>query len=408
MSAKLSIRFDLNPENNGSAAVPLDVIGEDLERVADAPETIPLGATSVVDVAPGTYLVRAHLPTGEVLSRQTTVADDQTRDVALRPKVHSPRETLGWAYYLKGTSRSTRVASLTAAKPLGPTTPIPPMRLWLCEPNAAWSLAGHVPLGYWPMAYGTISADTSVLVDAPNALAELRMNLDRNRGQYWLEIVNPQPLSRFVAVPTSGTTRVLVAADAQSPQDPDPFNAVVSTANPSAEALLRFMSTGDIASAKRTGEAVLRDAEMLLFAKLDDPCSATIAAYFLLSAANLERLHDWTDNLANWFPWMPDGAVIHAWHLLKQPKPNPDGARARLLEAEARGLPLYTYGLRLLLDGLSLFEDRDDPGFQVRAALDRLRPYGMAADWQAPTTTFHATNPKTPQPLPQPVSSEQP
>ena len=78
---------------------------------------------------------------------------------------------------------------------------------------------------------------------------------------------------------------------------------------------------------------------MNLQRKGKDPSGAAIGGYFLLRAEQLDRLHDWTGNLAERFPWLPDGCVIHAWHLLKQEESDPKRARKRLLEAEQRGLP---------------------------------------------------------------------
>jgi hypothetical protein len=183
---------------------------------------------------------------------------------------------------------------------------------------------------------------------------------------------------------------------------------VVDSENPRGEALLGYLMSGDYGAARTVGEHVVQYAENLLHDKTLDPGQAAIGAYYLLRAGRLDRLHDWTRNLANWTPWMPDGAVIRAWHLLRKPKPNPEHALAWFLEAEQRGIPLYAQGLRLLFDGLRLFEARiPDEGGPVTTAVDRLRPYLAASRAGSGTTCFFAefpAGPMTPQNLDEPAA----
>jgi len=137
----------------------------------------------------------------------------------------------------------------------------------------------------------------------------------------------------------------------------------------------------------------------LLQEKLDDPGKAAIGAYFLLRAGQLGRLHDWTRNLADWVPWMPDGAVIRGWHMLRARKPNREHALAWLLEAEQRGLPMYEQGLRLLFDGLRFDARLPEEGGPVMKAVDRLRPYLAASRAGSGTTCFFGDSPQGPQAL---------
>ena len=196
-------------------------------------------------------------------------------------------------------------------------------------------------------------------------------------------------MTKFVALtPSERGVEVLVLRD--DVLDADPFNVVVNGGNAQATALLSYLDEGAFAQARMVSEQVVDLAEQWLHDKPEDPVSAAIGGYYLLRAGQLDKLHDWTNNLANRIKWLPDGCVIDAWHLLRQAKSEPDRARERLLEAENRGLPLLTQGLRLLLDGLSLFHRRENRDTMVGAALERLRRYASAADWSAPTTTFFA------------------
>lgn len=61
--------------------------------------------------------------------------------------------------------------------------------------------------------------------------------------------------------------------------------------------------------------AVLENA---LADKLRSPVAAAIGATVLIRSGALEQLHDWPRNLANWFPWLADGAVLWAETLLRR------------------------------------------------------------------------------------------
>lgn len=198
--------------------------------------------------------------------------------------------------------------------------------------------------------------------------------------------------------------RVLIL-DSQSEKT---ATCIVDSGNPRAEALLGYLISGDFGAARAVSEDVVQYAEKLLHDKTLDPARAAIGAYYLLRAGRLDRLRDWTRNLANWVPWMPDGAVIRAWHLLRESKPNSEHALAWFMEAEQRGIPLYAQGLRLLFDGLRLFESRlPNEGGPVTMAVDRLRPYLAASRAGSGTTCFFGEfpgGPMTPQDLERPAA----
>ena len=66
--------------------------------------------------------------------------------------------------------------------------------------------------------------------------------------------------------------------------------------------------------------------EDLLYGKVADPIAACVGAYTLLRLGELDRLHEWTENLKNWFDWLPDGLAIRAEHLARR------GQHAQALE----------------------------------------------------------------------------
>jgi len=69
--------------------------------------------------------------------------------------------------------------------------------------------------------------------------------------------------------------------------------------------------------------------EQALDEKMRSPVAAAIASSILLRSGALDQLHDWPRNLANWFTWLPDGALLWAETLLRRD----DAARSRNLAA---------------------------------------------------------------------------
>ena len=84
--------------------------------------------------------------------------------------------------------------------------------------------------------------------------------------------------------------------------------------NSTAETLLRYYERGMVLQMENlTGKnspAVV--SEELLLGKVADPIAACVGAYTLLRLGEIDRLHEWTENLKNWFDWLPDGLAIRA------------------------------------------------------------------------------------------------
>jgi hypothetical protein len=416
--SKLSIKFQPYAADSGSARVPMEVIDHNLEQVWA--QSHKLRDEAEVDVAPGTYLVRAHLPSGEIVSAQAQVGENETKKIDLIPKQHSPQESLGWAYYLKGVSRTGQPVNKSfsfeaALRGIGEESAgaeslsTPKLNLYFHHAKSGWhSLSAledthnlKLPKADFPLE---VEVDRAIRYLDPLTPVSLRLKTKRPLrkcpGQLWLRVGGDEPWSKFVALPSAKELRVLVTLDDDEPQQSDdPLNVIVDSGNPQAEAILGYLSSGDFGSAKLVGGQVVESAVQLLWDKVDDPTGAAIGGYLLLATEHLFKVN-WTNNLANWMEWLPDGAVIHAWHVLRQKKGDGKLARKWLIEAAKRGVPLYTQGLRLLFDGLNIFDMRaDGKDKDVKAALERIRPYAAAADWRTPVTTFFGKDPAKPEPL---------
>lgn len=133
-------------------------------------------------------------------------------------------------------------------------------------------------------------------------------------------------------------------------------------------------------------------AEDLLRQKLWDPIGAAVGSYSLLSFGKLDLLHDWTRNLKNWMPWLPDGAAIRGEHLARLGE-HQKAVRA-FLEIEKRGLPVFTDGITMVYERLRLYTQMKNfnwVGSRREAAerlRDRIAEFIGYVDFAQPITTF--------------------
>jgi hypothetical protein len=153
-----------------------------------------------------------------------------------------------------------------------------------------------------------------------------------------------------------------------------------STSAP-ADSIVGYLQRGDMYSAEAmTGW--IDKARDLVAGKRKDPYGAAVGAYLLLRLKRFDQLHDWPRNLANWFPYLADGCVIWAWQSLWAS----NGETSREFEtyirrALDRGVPVFTEGLRLLLDALRLM------GETGKQLLDRINMDLGEVFWSVPVTT---------------------
>lgn len=210
---------------------------------------------------------------------------------------------------------------------------------------------------------------------------------------------------KCIAIPSSHVTKILVLPSA-SPGTHS-LQVVVSSNNLALESLLALLQRGEVQEAAELDKKAAL-AERFLFSKTRDAAAAAVGGYYLLRTEDLERLHDWAEHLAEWFPRMSDGPIIRAWQIIAEYRNRKDAgspealeeARDRLLQAVQRGFPIYTEGLRLLRDGLLLFDRRSDGNDNgVQTALRRVGKYVASSDWTTTTTTFTGKTPDEPSPM---------
>jgi hypothetical protein len=93
-------------------------------------------------------------------------------------------------------------------------------------------------------------------------------------------------------------------------------------------------------------------------------------------------------NLANWFPWLPDGAIIAAE--LSFRRGERDDAEKWVEEALRRGLPMFSDGLSLLVARL-----RPAPGSRSKE-VERLLELSRFVDFAQLALAFPGADPTDP------------
>ncbi|MCJ9745505.1 MULTISPECIES: hypothetical protein [unclassified Neorhizobium] len=137
--------------------------------------------------------------------------------------------------------------------------------------------------------------------------------------------------------------------------------------------LLRYVSLGRIDDAALVAAQILNNyaiaqhydeweeiPALALQGKVKGPLVATLGAIILVSTAeytSARRWDAWLENLANWFPGIPDGAAVLGYRSLQ--RGDFEGAARWLKISVERGLPFFSATFRLLSVAFSQLEDDD-------------------------------------------------
>jgi hypothetical protein len=429
----IQVTFDTHAPDEWNTPVPVEVFDDAMRRIG-APRILPLAHGGTIDVDhAGRYYVTATLPTGESVGTSVDVGESERApaDAVLVPGESSPWETLAWAFTRqrlpreagatrgpasRGGERATRDFGL-GADVFGPDRPTLPALavdvLTMSDRRTQWTLQRASDETSWqagvrdadPRLLGQLAIPRIIGGPVPPVRPSVRWYPLFVR--YQTRSRQGTPLSALVAVPTGpaivedaqrDSIVLFVRAVAVSAEAPT-VQTLVRGARAKAESLLSYFENGVFSAVHQLGADVIGEAIRLLEEKLEDPFGAAIAGYVLLRTAarpeEQQARQAWMRNLANWFPRIPDGAVIYGASLLRgadagdpEAPSRVDEARTYLLEAVARGIPTYTMGLRLLFDSLrALGEERGDDT-ELAAALARVRTVAAYADWTAQTTTL--------------------
>jgi hypothetical protein len=398
----LTFKTNFHSEEMSSVDLPLEIRRPDLKLVTRT------RTSQQVEVEPGTYHITARLPAGQELQETVVVSSGQPQTVVLSPNAEdfSPSETTEMSHFLLSSmsvaqsagleevsrgeedeeevERYTREAQLVlyGGNLLDPKNNLKRLDDIKVTTDLIF-VGGMVNLALRAPASG----QTMIAQLLQPGVAPLNMILP-NGGLNGALLILQRKIDGTVALDAHIPSAELVEAAFQNlrPQ-PDPINA-------SANALLRYVQRGDYHQAAEMLDSNSLTAERLLQMKMESPIGAAVGAYTLLRFNQLERLHDWTNNLYQWFQWLPDGAAIYGEHLARQGKHIE--ALLVFLTLLDRGLPIFSDGVMYALNRLRTYTSLMRTGHlkvesmseAAKSLLDRLEAFAAFMDVSRPFTTF--------------------
>jgi len=336
-----------------------------------------------VSVPAGKYLLSSTLPTGERSLAVADVSEGQLEEVKL---VTSELPAAGPA----GGEAAPALESL--GPPKAAARPAPTVKEWFVR----FACVG-------PEGVQDAKVETRVEKIQPDGRVEVELRVGGAPGVIFAQVAAVGHVPQNVALPANGRTRsdscrLTVATEGQltpSVSLPD---------NPLVDAVARYLHTGALQEAARLGT----QAEKLLQQKMADPYGAALGGYALLRLHELDRLHDWSANLAKFFPWLADGAIIAGEKAALEG--DQVTAAERMGEAARRGLPAFADGFSMLASRLREYGTPKAPPPGVSKTLvqelahhaERLVPLTTAIDFSRIMLAFAAAD------LAEPAGSERP
>lgn len=392
----------------------------------------------------GRYFLHVTLPSGQLVSRHIDVPPDAVEPitVVMEPP-QSAHEWLSWPQFLGTVKRdrsfsaaqwrhSKRLEQKPFARPidsfLGPGRPrvellayvretqqwemlpleqyskvrvgLPLNELWGEEYVSCFEVTEERDEESFLVAFKPISAGQEVL----RLVGRMFLRLSSGIGPPWIASLPLPWASTLDRGDAPAGIEVLLHAE---PEYEEPEFALILRdwlMGP----MLGYLESGRIGIVDALQEQFLDNAESLLFQKRQNPFGAAAGALVLLKLQAYERLHDWPYNLATWFPWLADGAVVAGWCGLLGMPPNQrarlyfDGAspRALFLAAASSGVPLFTESLHLLVEGLkrclAAAREKGETDEELAQALKKMRVFGRACAPGRPFTLFRGESPLEP------------
>lgn len=328
--------------------------------------------SGTVQLAEGTYLVRLTLGTQNTYERIAHVSADTENRVEFSEKQdHKKFKAVEFSFPEGVITRSEFFVEDEQDGPDERYLPYKPIK-W-----REWNFSAHkwrTSSAYWRDIYFQVRTFSMKDSDPNLQILELKLSAEK---------------SLFVSVPVEYRLSIKEGGNKLSGDRPEHYKISIMMGNAVAQTLLSLMTRGDMISAQTLFN--IKDAENLLLEKKKDPIAAAVGGYYLLKTGELEYMHNWANNLANWFEWLPDGCIIHAWQMILNKGNQRSEIEKRLLEAVERGIPVFTEGLRLLYDGLTMLSyDYQRNNREVEKALSKVKQYMTAADMSKEHTTLFA------------------
>jgi len=401
--ARVNFQLRFHSSEMNALDVPLEIRRPDSSLVK---RTV---ASDGVDLPAGSYYVSARLPGGQRLAQPFTIAAAQTAplDLTLQPdpEDESPHEWEGLSQFLQRRPTA-RTASANVPR--------------LNRPAPGTRSAAPVPAVAPPMLRvfsGNAVAGALTIEPA----AQLMTLVNHDPGRVWHYKVAPSQhrlIAQFIQPGKAVYNMVLpvgpmqAALIALSRTDDGAYHVEPHPEHSDADMMLGYCGQSIATAIDGTSRSASLSAERLLDRKAGDPVAAAIGACAILRLGDMTRLHDWTANLFDWFPWLPDGAAIRGEHLARMGR-HAEAARVLML-VPMRGLPIVADALFYAIERLKWYAQLDGgaaAGFDTHGAqraLAQLQPFAGYVHRLRPLVSYSGLDPAKPDAAPAPAGFTDP
>ncbi len=228
-------------------------------------------------------------------------------------------------------------------------------------------------------------AHAGVLTDQPMDKDPYAFDLRASMSRHYL-LQQSAAGGMLICLPTPWTTpegEVEVELLVKKYNLPQTLDYSLTIGDPMINTVLGYINMGAVHKAVELVN--LGHAQRMLYSKLSCPFAATVGGYLLVLGldrngyrAQSDTWQTWVRNLDLWFEWLPDGAILHAALHFMLGATTREKAYEALMRSYDRGLPFFTFGLKLMMDGMRYFAGLGDA--QARDRLVNLETIANSAD----------------------------
>ncbi len=377
----------------------------------------------------GYYLVEVMLPSGDLIQEDIEIKKNEDKTLVLSPKAEKTyeREFLKWQNYIHGWQNPEDFyLPEDQMIPIQDTSSISVRLLSEKEDllyhklNLKHDLSenGLISKGYFFLK-NDINSDFFDCEQLAPSIAEEKISLieiqegpwnqymsfrDMMIPRYYLYIEGNKILPQYCVLPIpwklySGNMAKIEALVSKIPFISDKISdeggrISLSVRDNLIVSVLGYLNIGELSAALSSWEPASKYGVELLQYKLFNPFAATAGGYALLKGTtDFENQsfywYKWINNLWEYFPWLPDGAILNGWLKFYQRKNNYlEDARNLFLEAFYRGIPYYSKGVEMLLDGLQIISSINEykKDEEIKKVLNLVQKLALRVDVDQPFT----------------------
>jgi hypothetical protein len=303
MVSKSRLQVELPQSAGGAEAVEARIYTVNMDFVREA--VLTPGEGVVVDVDPGVYVIEARRPAGGSTFVTAEVSADGKR-------VELTAATDETARRMHRAARARELLDTDSDK------------------VAVWVRLWDPRQDDWiPVSLGDSDDSVHASIDQDRFSFELRSVPSDQPTMLILEVGRADIGRRWFSLPTFREGTQVVLTGAALTQRGTIGSPLISTPAQRLDAILKLLADPapgapeELWSALAKQRVLESDADLLQGAedhlrdKVRDPLAAAAGALYLVRFEMFDKMHGWARNLADWFPWLADGAAAWAAQLLR-------------------------------------------------------------------------------------------